>query len=70
MEVKFNAVPTEVERQGNESNTIPRGTEGNPFVPMEVTASVASHNEIPGLGLTSWWEGVGEAEMNEEPGDA
>ena len=67
MEVKFNAVPTEVERQGDESNTIPRGTEGNPFVPMEVIASVTNDDEIPGLGLTSWWEGVGEPEVDEEP---
>ena len=62
MEVKFNPIPTEVERQGDDSDAIPRGTEGNPFTPMEVIASVTNDEDIPGLGLLSWWEGVGEAE--------
>ena len=44
-----------------------RRTEGNPFVPMEVIASVTNDDEIPRLGLTSWWEGVGEPEVDEEP---
>lgn len=65
MEVRFNPVPTEVERQGDESDTIPRGTEGNPFTPMEVIASV-NDDDIPGLGLTSWWEGVEEEGLEED----
>lgn len=65
MEVKFNPVPTEVERQGDNSDTIPRGTEGNPFTPMEVIASV-NDEDIPGLGLTSWWEGVEEEGVEAE----
>lgn len=60
MDVKFHSVPTEVQLRAENSDDVPKGTAGNPFIPMEVTAAINDE----GLGLTMWWS---EAEAEPEP---
>lgn len=63
MDIKFHAVPTEVELQPDEKKLNPKGTSGNPFSPMEIIASTSGI----GLGLTAWWaESEAEAEAMSE----
>ena len=60
-DIKFHPVPTEVQLRGDDGNDNSKGTEGNPFSPLEITASINGE----GLGLTIWWS-EGEAEAMSE----